>query len=64
MTIDCSDENENASDLIRINRDFDSNEINEKNCQLSKHDEQRISTVDGITKQMIQFRAILNLIQT
>jgi hypothetical protein len=38
----------NADDSIRVNRDSDSNEIDERDLQDEKHDEQRISTVRGI----------------
>jgi hypothetical protein len=34
--------------LIRVNRDSDSNEIDERDRQHEKHDEQRISTLRGI----------------
>jgi hypothetical protein len=33
---------------MRVNRDSDSNEIDESDAQYEKHDEQRISTVRGI----------------
>jgi hypothetical protein len=49
ITIDRSDESENANDSIRVNREFDSNEIDESDLQFEKHFEQRISTLDGIT---------------
>jgi hypothetical protein len=48
ITIDSSDENENADDSIRVNCEFDSNEIDESDLQSEKHDEQRISTFLGI----------------
>jgi hypothetical protein len=48
-TIDRSDDSENAFDLIRINREFDSNEMDESDVHSSKHDEPRISTLLGIT---------------
>jgi hypothetical protein len=44
----CSDESENVSDSIRVNREFDSNEIDESDVQYEKHEEQRISTLLGI----------------
>jgi hypothetical protein len=47
--IDLSDDSENADDSIRVNREFDSNEIDKSDLQFEKHDEQRISTLDGIT---------------
>jgi hypothetical protein len=48
IKIDCSDEYENASDSIRVQREFDSNLIDERNVQYKKHFEQRISTLLGI----------------
>jgi hypothetical protein len=45
---DLSDDDENAYDSIRVNRDSDSNEIDESDLQYEKHFEQRISTVRGI----------------
>jgi hypothetical protein len=47
--IDPIHESRNASDLIRINREFDSNEINESDSQNEKHDNPRISTFPGIS---------------
>jgi hypothetical protein len=47
--MDSSDEDENASDSIRVNREFDSNEIDVSDWHLEKHDEQRIWTLRGIT---------------
>jgi hypothetical protein len=38
----------NADDSIRVNRELDSNEIDESDLQFEKHNEQRISTFDGI----------------
>jgi hypothetical protein len=49
ITIDSSDENENAEDSIRVNRDFDSNEIDLRNLHFKKKDDPRISTLHGIT---------------
>jgi hypothetical protein len=43
-------EDENPDDSIRINREFDSNEIDEGNSQFEKQFEQRISILDGITR--------------
>jgi hypothetical protein len=43
------DEDENAFDSIRVNREFDSNEIDESDWQFSKHDNPRISTFRGIS---------------
>jgi hypothetical protein len=48
ITIDSSDDCENASDSIRINRKFDSNEIDENDSHSRKHDKPRISTLLGI----------------
>jgi hypothetical protein len=42
-----SDENENADDSIRFNREFDSNEMEESDLQSEKHDNPRISTFDN-----------------
>jgi hypothetical protein len=42
--IDSSDDDENADDSIRVNRESDSNEIDESDLQDEKHDEPRIST--------------------
>jgi hypothetical protein len=42
------DEYENACDSIRINREFEPNEIDESNLQNEKHSKQRISTLRGI----------------
>jgi hypothetical protein len=39
---------ENAFESIRVNRDSDSNEIDESDLQHEKHSEQRISTLRGI----------------
>jgi hypothetical protein len=44
----CSDEEANASDSIRANREFDSNENDESDSHAKKHDEQRISTLRGM----------------
>jgi hypothetical protein len=49
ITIDWSDEYENASHSIRINREFDLNEIDESDLHHRKHDEPRFSTLLGIT---------------
>jgi hypothetical protein len=46
--IDASDEYENASDSIHVNREFDSNEIDESDLQNEKHCDPRISTFLGI----------------
>jgi hypothetical protein len=42
ITIDSSDENENANDSIRVNCELDSNEIDESDLQDDKHFEPRI----------------------
>jgi hypothetical protein len=47
--IDSSDDDENADDSIRFNREFDSNEIDESDLQDEKHDDPRISTFRGIS---------------
>jgi hypothetical protein len=49
IIIDWSDEDENASDSICVNREFNWNEIDENDLQHEKQNEQRISTLDGIT---------------
>jgi hypothetical protein len=36
-------------DSIRVNREFDSNEIDVSELHSEKHDKQRISTLHGIT---------------
>jgi hypothetical protein len=48
INIDSSDEDENASDSIRIKREFDSNMIDESDLQCEKHSDPRISTFLGI----------------
>jgi hypothetical protein len=40
---------QNADDSIRVNRELDSNEIDENDQQNKKHFEQRTSTLRGIT---------------
>jgi hypothetical protein len=42
MPIDLSDESEKANDSIRINLEFDSNEIDESDAQHKKHNDPRI----------------------
>jgi hypothetical protein len=49
ISIDRSDENANADDSIRFNREFDSNEIDESDLHPRKHDDPRISTFRGIS---------------
>jgi hypothetical protein len=48
ITIDWSDESENASDSIHVNREFDSNEIGVSDFHHEKHDERTISMSQGI----------------
>jgi hypothetical protein len=48
IKIDSSDEDENASDSIRIKCEFDSNVIDESDLQYEKQDDPRISTLFGI----------------
>jgi hypothetical protein len=48
ISVDWSDESANADDSIRVNREFDSNEIDANDSQYEKQDEQRISTLRGI----------------
>jgi hypothetical protein len=48
ITIDLSNEHENADDSIRINREFDSNEMVERELHRAKQDERKISTLRGI----------------
>jgi hypothetical protein len=49
ITIDWSDEDENAFDSIRVNCEFDSNVIDESESQNAKHFDPTISTFLGIT---------------
>jgi hypothetical protein len=44
ITIDFNEDDENARDSMRFNREFDSNEINEKDSHEQKHFDPRIST--------------------
>jgi hypothetical protein len=48
ITIDSSDEHENADDSIRVNCEFDLNEIDESNLQYEKQFELKISILLGI----------------
>jgi hypothetical protein len=48
ITIDWSDEHENASDSIRLKRPFDLNLIDESDLHSEKHFDSRISTLLGI----------------
>jgi hypothetical protein len=45
-SIELIEENENAHDSIRINREFEWNEIDESDSQAEKHDDPRISISD------------------
>jgi hypothetical protein len=47
--IDPSDDDENAPDSIRVNREFDSNKIEESDLHSEKHNDPRISTFRGIS---------------
>jgi hypothetical protein len=47
IIIDSNDDHENACDSIRVNRDLDSNEIDESDLQYEKLDEQTISISFG-----------------
>jgi hypothetical protein len=49
ISMDLSDEDENAYDSIRANRESDSNEIDESDLHFVKHDDPRISTFRGIS---------------
>jgi hypothetical protein len=49
ITIDRSDEHENADDSIRVNRESASNVIDESDRHPEKHDDPRISTFRGST---------------
>jgi hypothetical protein len=49
ISIHSSDENENAFDSIRFNREFDSNEIEESHSHLCKQDDPSIATFRGIS---------------
>jgi hypothetical protein len=46
--IDLSEDPRNANDSIRVNREFDSNVMDESDVQCEKHLEPTISTLDGI----------------
>jgi uncharacterized Zn finger protein len=48
ITIDSSDEDENASDSIRLKCEFDSNVIDESDSHLEKQCDPRISAFLGI----------------
>jgi hypothetical protein len=50
ISIDRSDEDENASDSIRVNRELDSNEIDVSDLHFEKHDEPRTSMSNGISR--------------
>jgi hypothetical protein len=48
--MDWSDENENALDSIRVNREFDSTEIDVSDLHLEKQDEPRIWILHAISR--------------
>jgi hypothetical protein len=48
ISIDSSDEDENAADSIRVKCEFDSNVIDESDLHRIKHSDPRISTFRGI----------------
>jgi hypothetical protein len=48
IKIDSSDDDENADDSIRFNREFDSNVIDESDSQYAKHFDPRVSTLIGM----------------
>jgi hypothetical protein len=48
IKIDLSDDSKNAHDSTRVNREGDSNEIDESECQPLKYCDPRISTLLGI----------------
>jgi hypothetical protein len=48
IKIDSSNEYENASDSIRVKREFDSNVIEKNDSHFAKHFDARISTFLGI----------------
>jgi hypothetical protein len=48
IKIDWSDEDKNANDSIRVNRELFSNVIDESDLQDEKHSDPRISTLLGI----------------
>jgi hypothetical protein len=49
ISIDSGEESDNADDSICFNLEFDSNEIDESDSHLRKHDEQRISRLHGVS---------------
>jgi hypothetical protein len=53
ITMDWIDQSENAYDSIRTNREFDPNEIDESDLHCEKHREPRISTLRGISIEVI-----------
>jgi hypothetical protein len=55
--INSSDDSKNAPGLICINREFDSNEIDQSDGHSRKHDESRLSTLLGITRNCEMRRA-------
>jgi hypothetical protein len=49
ISIDSSDENENARGSILVNRELDSNEADESDLQLEKDNDRRNSTFRGMS---------------
>jgi hypothetical protein len=49
VSTDSSDENENAFDSIRVNREFDPNEIDEGDEHCDKYNNPSVSTFRGIS---------------
>jgi hypothetical protein len=49
ITTEFTDVPKSARASVRFNPEFDSNEIDESDSHLEKHDEQRISIVRGIS---------------
>jgi hypothetical protein len=64
MTIDSTDEYENASDSIRCNDDGDSNEIDESDLHDEKHDEPTIVTNPGIMTSSEILKQQISLLST
>jgi hypothetical protein len=48
ISIDLRDDLSDVFDSIRINRRFDSNEIDESHSKYEKHDDPRVSTFRGL----------------
>jgi hypothetical protein len=60
IVIDLIAEEENADDSICLSRESCSNEIDESDLQLKKHDEQKISILQGIVTFMSQPKYRIN----